>query len=234
MPRGNAPGTGCIQGNLWSPLDLSILRMLYPRLGRFRTAWVLRRTEAATQRKARLIGVRGPGAADPWTTEENIILTDGWHRLSFRVLMKKLPGRTRLAIIQQAKNELHLGPRFQGDLSVNQACALVGCCAPLLKKIAIAEGVAMQHKHGYGHGARTVVDEEEIIEAAKRYFSRENLGEYLKRSGMDERKARRILIAKELKTPGVHSYVRLLPDEWDSIMSEGDNSNDRREESSYD
>lgn len=226
---------GCIQGEPWSPEDKEKLKKWYPKLGIAKTAekfgrgpdGKLIRSKAAVQRKACLMKIKGKRKVWPtWSREEEKILREGWHERSMKLLRAQLKGRTLTAIYHQAVQVMKLGPRFHGQLSLLKACEVIGVSYPTLLTIARVEQVHLQNKHYGCKGARRVVGEEEITEAAKRFFRRENRIQFEERSGVPEKVVTRALIHSGRKVKGQRIQLRLLPEEWDEIMENYERSGD--------
>lgn len=212
---------GIPKGPEWADREKHWLSQIYPNCSAQDTARIIGRTVYSVRKKAKQLKIRNVYARDGWTREENKTLSEGWHENSMRFLRGKLPGRSEVAIIHQALGPLALGPRLQGMMPINKAAEAVGCCQPLLLRIAEVEGVQVVRKYKSCSNNRRLIDEEEILKAAKRYFRRENAREYRKRVGIPDREFTRILKWAGLYGDANHKVLkRLLPEEWDGVVAQ--------------
>lgn len=169
-------------GPRWTPAEDAVLVEHYPkRGGPARCAALLPgRSPAAIQLRARR--VCPPRRRHmPWTEREVLSLRLAWGETP-RTLREKLPGRTWVAIVHQAR-AIGLGSvaRYQGVVSLTEAARVCGYAWQTLLSILRREGVRVEHYHG-GRGAERrvqgrarhmlyAVDLDEAREAVERHLA---------------------------------------------------------------
>ena len=159
-------------GRPWTPAEDAILRRLYQRSPKQAYKALPGRTVCAVRVRAVKLGLQ---VRRPWTPAEDAILRREWGELGARGLRAKLPGRTWLAIREQALR-LRLGPANQGRVSVAEAARRAGYDRKSLCRILDLQGVQVRRVWGERPDAKLthphrVVVWDEVREAVERHLA---------------------------------------------------------------
>lgn len=141
-------------GARWTPEEDALMRRHYPwASGRKLLATLLpHRTAAAREHRASDLAI--PRRRRRWTAEEVRTLLLEWGEVSPRTLREKLPGRTWLAIYEQATKVMGLAPPQQEMVSLGAAARRAGFSHQKLRSILERRGVEIEQYRSGSVGER--------------------------------------------------------------------------------
>lgn len=146
------------------------------------------------------------GRCARWTARENAILTREWGEVCPRVLLKKLPGRTWIAVLVHAKDALDLEMGVpQGEVTLTEAARRLGFYSAItVRKLAKRHGIAVRlHPRPLSIGPKVrpirCVDWDDIREAS----TRETCGTETVRAAARARGMKDVTLWRWLRDAGV-------------------------------